>query len=233
MKVHKLKGKKVNRIFIEMDELCARFKHAEAHESLKEKINVENLSLSSDVKKYYYYLGKTSLIGLNRVEESQKYLYFSLDQIDDDSQFIDALSINMLGVSYFLSSNYEKAEEYFLKSVELLGTIIDFKKEHIEESLNIYFNVAKFYSGIKKYKEAIDYCDISLKISKLEKINTHLDKLYFEKAYNLAELGEKKAAEKTFMYALSFSDFYNNVLLSNLIKKEVKNFGLQAASMFE
>ena len=69
------------------------------------------------------------------------------------------LSINCIGVIYGQLNNYEKALEYFLKSLEINEEIGN--KKGISYSLG---NIGILYRRLKKYDKAIEYLLESLKI---------------------------------------------------------------------
>ena len=67
-------------IFNQVKQLCATYRHKEAHDVLVKEIDIKLLEKSEERKKYYYYLGLTELIANKNFKDA--YYYFNLVLVD-------------------------------------------------------------------------------------------------------------------------------------------------------
>jgi hypothetical protein len=55
----------------------------------------------------------------------------------------------------------------------------------------------------------------------------YLDFLTYEKAFNLMKLGKKEESIRFYLHALAFADFNDNQVIVDIIRKDVKDFGIE------
>ena len=127
-----------------------------------------------------------------------------------------------------MESEHEKALTYFEKSLILLDGFLEQTDSSIEngEVLKVYFTSAKFYSEIGSYNKALSLCELSIALQKKLNMNYELDRLYYEKAFNLIQLGERKGGKEYYYYASVLSKLSDNDVLSKVIKKDMATFDL-------
>lgn len=225
---------KVQNTFNEIEELCSIFRYKEAYELIQENKNLALAKNNLVLKKYYYYLSKLQIILFDNTNETVFNLVFSLHlESKEEDEFVNALILNMLALACFKKGDNVRAEIYFKASIDRTQSIKNFSQNNIEESLNLYYNVAKFYSSIGRYSDAIYYCSIALKISKIENIHKYVDRLLYEKGYNLAMEGNLTGAEKSLMQAWTFSEYHNNDTLTEIIKEAIVEFDLKLKYLFD
>lgn len=101
------------------------------------------------------------------------------------------------------------------------------------EIIKIYYNTTKFHSSVKEYQKAIELCSLGIALQKQQNMNFELDKLYYEKGFNLYKLGRKKEAEEFYYYAAALAKMYNHDLILEVIKKNMKEFDLKVYTYWE
>ena len=104
------------------------------------------------------------------------------------------IATNGVGIAYVLDSEIDKAKTYYEKALNQLEELIENFGE-IRDSLDIttiYFNSAKFYSQIENYQKAVELCNLGITLQQMNHTNFELDRLFYEKAYNLAKWEEQK-----------------------------------------
>ena len=182
-------------IFNQVKQLCATYKHKEAQDLLVKEIDVKKLEKVYEIKKYYYYLGLTELIGNKSFTDAHYYFNLVLsDKSEKTIDLIDVLATNGVGIAYVLDSEIDKAKTYYEKALNQLEELIENFGE-IRDSLDIttiYFNSAKFYSQIENYQKAVELCNLGITLQQMNHTNFELDRLFYEKAYNLAKWEEQK-----------------------------------------
>lgn len=216
-------------VFEQVRLLRSQFKDKEAHELLKEKMNIGELHTAYDYKHYYYYIGITSLIGNTNFSDALYNFDMALSvENEPNIDFLNILATNGIGLTYFMQEEQDKALTYFEKSLsqleDYLNRTVSFK-ENIE-IMKIYFTTAKFYSAIGEYSRALYLCNQGIMLQKEEHTNYDLDRLYYEKAFNLFQLGNSKKAEKYYYCAGSLADMSGNTILSAVIKKDMTDFNM-------
>ncbi|WP_157456957.1 helix-turn-helix transcriptional regulator [Carnobacterium maltaromaticum] len=214
-------------IFNQVKQLCATYRHKEAHDVLVKEIDIKLLEKSEERKKYYYYLGLTELIANNNFKDA--YYYFNLvlvDKSDLNVSLIDVLATNGIGIAYVLESELEKALTYYEKALNQLEKLIENLGEILDSAdiTTVYFNSAKFYSQIENYEKAVDLCNLGITIQQMNHTNSELDRLFYEKAFNLVKIGEMKEAEKFYFHAASVASLNGNDVVVKAIKMDMKEF---------
>ncbi|MDW5524973.1 helix-turn-helix transcriptional regulator [Carnobacterium maltaromaticum] len=214
-------------IFNQVKQLCATYRHKEAHDVLVKEIDIKLLEKSEERKKYYYYLGLTELIANKNFKDA--YYYFNLvlvDKSDLNVSLIDVLATNGIGIAYVLESELEKALTYYEKALNQLEKLIENFGEILDSAdiTTVYFNSAKFYSQIENYGKAVDLCNLGITIQQMNHTNSELDRLFYEKAFNLVKIGEMKEAEKFYFHAASVASLNGNDVVVKAIKMDMKEF---------
>lgn len=214
-------------IFNQVKQLCATYRHKEAHDVLVKEIDIKLLEKNEERKKYYYYLGLTELIANKNFKDA--YYYFNLvlvDKSDLNVSLIDVLATNGIGIAYVLESELEKALTYYEKALNQLEKLIENFGEILDSAdiTTVYFNSAKFYSQIENYEKAVDLCNLGITIQQMNHTNSELDRLFYEKAFNLVKIGEMKEAEKFYFHAASVASLNGNDVVVKAIKMDMKEF---------
>ncbi|WP_317912506.1 helix-turn-helix transcriptional regulator [Carnobacterium maltaromaticum] len=214
-------------IFNQVKQLCATYKHKEAHDLLVKEIDIKKLEKIYEIKKYHYYLGLTELIANKNVTEAHYYFNLVLsDKSETNVELIDVLATNGVGIAYVLNSDLDKALTYYEKALSQLEELIENLGE-IRDSVDItsvYFNCAKFYSQIEDYEKAVDLCSLGIALQQMNHTNFELDRLFYEKAFNLAKLGKMKEAEEFYFHAASVARLNKNSIVIEAIRMDMKEF---------
>lgn len=227
---------KNTKIFNELRILCSEIKYKEAFELLNNKIDYNQLEDSLELRKYYYYKGITSLLAYQNFSDAHYNFHLSLSSDEKrELDFFDVLSTNGIAMTYFLDSETDKARTYFDKALLQLNQLMDYLNLNQEslEIIKIYYNTAKFHSSVKEYQKAIELCSLGIALQKQQNMNFELDKLYYEKGFNLYKLGRKKEAEEYYYYAAALAKMDNHDLILEVIKKNMKEFDLKVYTYWE
>jgi transcriptional regulator with XRE-family HTH domain len=173
--------KKVMNLLAQVEKLCNKLKHKEAHALLEEiKINISNFKNKELEVRWLYFMGITNLLGFNNTTDSLFYLYRA-DELGDANSIYAILSVNSLGIAYEMVDEFDKAQVYYEKSIDML------KKMTVEvpiEATKIFFNTAKFYSLIKKYETAYKLACEGMTLNRKYQSLYMLDILAYEAAFN-------------------------------------------------
>ncbi|MGX7417900.1 helix-turn-helix domain-containing protein [Carnobacterium gallinarum] len=222
-------------VFNQVKQLCATYKHIEAKELLLNEIDFKKIESAYEIKKYYYYLGLTELIGSENFVDAHYYFNLVLsDKTEKKLDLIDVLATNGVGIAYVLTSEYDKAHTYYEKSLKQLEELVGNLKEigDSNDVMSIYFNSAKFYSQIENYEKAIELCSQGILLQQMNHTSFELDRLFYEKAFNLVKLGKKSEAEEFYFHAATFAILNKNTIVIESIKKNVEAFNLQTYNYF-
>ncbi|WP_157456404.1 helix-turn-helix transcriptional regulator [Carnobacterium maltaromaticum] len=224
-----------NKVFKEVRELCSKALHGEAHELLKSGIDFDKLETIYDIKLFYYYMGITSLMGVETPSDAIYYFNQVLSsEADKSHDFLDVSATNGIGIAYYNQNENEKALTYFERSLEQLDelfTLID-TINNSPEIAKMYYNSAKFYSEIGEYNKAVNLSNLGIELLKKEGLTYYLDVLLYEKAFNLMELGKKTDSEKNYLHAMVTADSKGNNSLMDTIKSDVEKYGIQAYNYY-
>lgn len=216
-------------IFNQVKQLCATYKHKEAHDLLVKEIDIKKLEKSYEIKKYHYYLGLTELIAYKNFTDAHYYFNLVLsDKSETNIELIDILATNGVGIAYVLNSDLDKALTYYEKALNQLEELIENLGE-IRDSVDItsvYFNSAKFYSQIENFEKAVDLCNLGIALQQMNHTNFELDRLFYEKAFNLAKLGKMEEAEEFYFHAASVAILNENSIVSEAIRTDMNEFNL-------
>lgn len=215
-------------IYRDVDKLITRFKVKEAYELLMKRVKPEMLNNNLEVKYYYYYLSRTLLLGFHKNDEALKCLMEVEERInwEEEDYLIDLLIENTIGIALALKNNKKEAKKYFDISIEKILSCKILPEEKYNEAILILYNSAKFYSSLKQNSYAIDLCILAVSIAKGLVTFKHLDKVYYEMAFNYAEIGKKEKAANLYIYAYTFSNLNNNSLAKKVIREDAKKFGI-------
>ncbi|WP_010053561.1 helix-turn-helix domain-containing protein [Carnobacterium maltaromaticum] len=225
-----------SRIFNKVKQLCAAYQHEVAYTLLKNEIDIKKVETAYERKKYYYYLGLTTLAGHHNFIDAHYYFNLVLsDKSDSKLDLIDVLATNGIGIAYELEDELDKALTYYEKSLVQLDELIEDLGE-INDSAEItiiYFNSAKFYSHIGNYEKAVNLCTLGITLQQMKHTNYELDRLYYEKAFNLAKLDRIEEATEFYFHAASFAKLTENKIISEAIKKNMREFKLEGYCYWE
>lgn len=219
-------------IFEQVRLLRSQFKDAEARDLLVKNINKDQLKSAFELKNYYYYFGITSLIGYEKYSDAHYNFDLALS-VDTGQQldFLDILATNGIGLTYFMTEEKEKALTYFEKSLIQLDdfmnqslSLLSFK-DNIE-IMKLYYTTAKFYSEIGEYKKALNLCDLGIMLQKSYHVNYDLERLYYEKGFNLVKLGDLKKAGEFYGLAAALAKMDENELVLEVIRENMNKFNL-------
>ncbi|MEG1045213.1 helix-turn-helix transcriptional regulator [Carnobacterium sp.] len=221
-------------IFEQVRLLRSQFKDAEARDLLVKNINKDQLTTAFELKNYYYYLGITSLIGYEKYSDAHYNFDLALS-VDTGQQldFLDILATNGIGLTYFMieEEEKEKALTYFEKSLTQLddfmnqsSSLLSFKDNL--EIMKLYYTTAKFYSEIGEYKKALNLCDLGIILQKSYHVNYDLERLYYEKGFNLVKLGDLKKARDFYGLAAALAKMDENELVLEIIRENMNKFDL-------
>lgn len=217
-------------IFKQVQKYCETENYKEAYKILKEQIDFTKLESVYELKQYYYYVGITSLLGYQHFSDAHYNLNLALSSDSGrNSDFFDVMATNGIGIAYDMISDKEKAQTYFEKTLILLDEVLfTVKSIHNRfEIVKIYFNIAKFYSSIEDYQQAIDLSELGIRLLEEEKAVFYLDYLFYEKSLNLFKLGHKEKATENYFYAAALAKISKNTELQSTIKKDMEEFSIE------
>lgn len=215
-------------VFEQVRLLRSQFKDKEAYELLKEKMNVNELETTYDLKHYYYYIGITSLIGNTNFSEAIYNFNQAISAENEGSEFLDILTTNGIGLTYFMQEEQDKALTYFEKSLTQLDDFMNHSlsfKEHIE-IMKIYYTTAKFYAEIGEYEKSLNLCNLGIMLQKSHQVNYDLERLYYEKAFNLSRLGRLVEAGECYVFAAALAKMDENEFVLDVVREDMKTFNL-------
>ncbi|MFK4567619.1 helix-turn-helix domain-containing protein [Enterococcus sp. UD-01] len=210
--------KKVMNLLTQVEKLCNKLKHKEAYALLEEiKINISDFKNKELEVRWLYFMGITNLLGFNNTTDSLFYLYRA-DELGDANSIYAILSVNSLGIAYEMVDEFDKAQVYYEKSIDML------KKMTIEipiEATKIFFNTAKFYSLIKKYETAYKLACEGMALNRKYQSLYMLDILAYEAAFNeFMQSSDLSAPDYT--SAKVFAAFNDNQQLLSVIANDEK-----------
>ncbi|MCO6018590.1 hypothetical protein CKN86_00635 [Carnobacterium divergens] len=203
--------------------LCERFEYLKAYHILIEGIDTLEVIDISEKKRYLHQLGITLLLGKNEIDRSIPIFEEALNLgYDKKSIFVDALTVNSLGIAYYLKGEIESAKPYFDESLSALETLELIDAEDMNKTMLTLYNTAKFYSGVSNYKKAILICKTGIDIAVSENRMAHLEKLYYEKAFNHRELGNIDIAVLEFKRAYMIADIRQSEIIKQAAKEKLE-----------
>ncbi|CCO10563.1 helix-turn-helix family protein [Carnobacterium maltaromaticum LMA28] len=186
-------GKSANhtQIYQKIRDLCRIQKHQEAYDLITTTIQLDQLETNSDIKRYYYYLGITGVIGYGKISDGIYYFNQALSKKENEQiDYLDISALNGLAIAYDIKNEDDKALNYYQQSLtklEALPLLIESIKDKIEIA-KVYYNTAKFYSKIEDYSQAIELCTSGIKLLQNENLTYYLDYLFYEKGFNLLKI---------------------------------------------
>lgn len=205
--------------------LCGKGKYSEAYQMIMDKIEFDKLETVYETKQYYYYLGITSLLGVDKYSDALYNFNLALfTETGKNLDIIDVLTTNAIGLAYDMNSEKEKAKTYFEKSLSQLDEILvhfDSLQDTIEIT-KVYYNTAKFYSKTEDFDKALNLIELGINMQKRQNTTYTLGHLMYEKGYCLSKLGEKAAAEKSYFCAAGLAELDEEAELLEAIKKSMK-----------
>lgn len=222
-------GKSANHahIYQKIRDLCRISKHKEAYDLILANIQLDQLETNFDIKRYYYYLGITAVIGYGRISDGIYYFNQALSKKENEQiDYLDISALNGLAIAYDIKNEDDKALNYYQQSftkLEDLPLLIESIKDKIEIA-KVYYNTAKFYSKIEDYSTAIGLCTEGIQLLRSQNLTYFLEYLFYEKGFNLLKLKKLNEAEKYYLYSLVLSDIHKNEYLLSVIINDVKRY---------
>lgn len=219
-----------DKLFNEVRELCSRALHRDAHELLTSTIDFDKLDTINEAKLYFYFMGITSLTGLNQPTDA---IYYFNQVLASESElshdFLNVSAMNGIGIAYHTQNENEKALTYFDKSLDRLAELLLVLEtiNNSPEVAKIYYNSAKYYSEIGEYNKAITICNLGIELLREEGLYYFLDFLVYEKAFNLMKLGKNEYSEKLYLNAVVLADLNKNKILMDIIKSDVIEYNIE------
>lgn len=219
---------KYREIFKQTSIMHDRFEQVNAFNHLIENVDIDNIP-NEFLKEYYYYLGASKLSGFNDTKKALYYFDLGLKCVKEKSNlFFHALLVNMMGIVYFKNDELRNAKECFDRSLQMLAEIEDWSISNYDKTLLIHFNTAKFYSEINEFERVVDICNQAIKLAFEENLMFHLEKIYYEKAFNLAKLERFESAEKSYTMSMLLAEAKENSLLIKIIKNDILKFKIKS-----
>ncbi|WP_413497046.1 helix-turn-helix domain-containing protein [Carnobacterium maltaromaticum] len=225
-------GKSANhtQIYQKIRDLCRIQKHQEAYDLITTTIQLDQLETNSDIKRYYYYLGITGVIGYGKISDGIYYFNQALSKKENEQiDYLDISALNGLAIAYDINNEDDKALNYYQQSLtklEGLPLLIESIKDKIEIA-KVYYNTAKFYSKIEDYYKAVELCTLGIKILRNQNLTYYLDYLLYEKGFNLMHIKKIDEAEKYYLYALILADIHKNQHILDVITNDVKLYRIK------
>lgn len=215
-------------LFLKTREFLRKQDYVELKKSLVKIKNLEDLT-TFEVKEYRYLMGMVALYGEKEYDEA---LYQFNVGLQEDSKkmirMIEPLTINGIGLAYFLKNEVEKAAIYIKNAVNQLDEMMSggFQKVDLKDSVLIYSTAAAYYSYTKDYAKAASLykkaSDLQKKISEFFGV----DIIYYERGVNFAKMGDFTQAKKMLFIGLGIADMNTNKLLIDQILDAAKEFDL-------
>lgn len=214
--------KKLTLNFNQLQWLCGNHKHQEAYALLMAEIAEDQLITIYFQKKYYYYLGLTQVIHLGKPDEGIFNFSRTLNTENEakTETIEDVLALNGLGIAYTFKGEMDKAEFYFMKSLEHMKKFETEVLSEQKEMGKVAFNTAKHYSDKKEYKKAVDLCLEAIAVLVQLDSRYHLAALYFLLGYNLFELGNLTDSSKNYFIAKGLAYVDNNQHVLDAVDEE-------------
>lgn len=213
-------------IFEEVDVLCRIFEQNRAYEFLLNKTDVDFVP-KKWLKKYFYFLGSLEIISELNPKRAKYFLNLGIIEENEKNSVYHAMLTNFMGIACLMENDIVTAKTSFEDSLEILDELTGLEFEELEKILLILYNCAKFYSELENFDRAIELCNRGINIAKSKGILSHLEKLYYEKGYNLAIQKRKDSAEKNYSSAYSVAKIRNNVAVIEVIKSDMLKFDLE------
>lgn len=210
-----------------VDELVTKMNHCEAYKYLTTNIPKEEAEEleANDKRKYCYYLGYLLTLVEKDYENANFYLGRANTILPGKEDMMEVLIKSAQGIMYAEQNDLIKAERYFELAVEGLNEID--KEKEWDKAVKIYFNAAKLYSDLKKYKMAIELSRAGLDIL-ISKGSLYMyDLLNYELGYNIHyNGGDKKIVTQHFFISMAEATVNKNKELISKLKKNAKEFDL-------
>lgn len=216
-------------LFYKVKEFFQQMKYKEAKELLLKKIKLKDLRESTEIKEYHYYMGMASLMSDENFSDAHYHFNLSMQaSTNKNVDILDSLTTNGIAVAYFTAGELDKSKYYFEKSLAQLEEIrkSDVQFSDVAESIQIYYNAAKYYSAVRSYAKAIELCSIGIKLKKAEGSIHGLEFLLYEKGINLCKQGKLEDASYTFYLAVALCELNGDKDLIKTIKKDSDEYKL-------
>ncbi|WP_317914368.1 helix-turn-helix transcriptional regulator [Carnobacterium maltaromaticum] len=211
-------------------ELLRKQDYVELKKVLKTTINPNDLT-TSEIKEYRYLKGMIALYGEKKFNEALYQFNVGLQEGNNKKTWmIETLTINGIGMTYFLNNEVEKSTIYIKKAVDQLDEMASGSLQlgDLNEGALIYSTTASYYSYMKDYKKANSLYMKAINLQKRVIELFGLDKIYYERGVNLAKMGDLKQAEKLFFIGLGIAEINENKVLIDELLEAAKHFGFKS-----
>lgn len=215
-------------LFLETRDLLQKKDYLELKKSLLKIKNPDNLT-TFEVKEYRYLIGMVALYGEKNYDEALYQFNLVLQEgSKQTTRIIETLTINGIGMAYFLNNGVEKASIYIKNSVSQMDAMMNGNLQQVDlnDSVQIYSNAAAYYSYMKDYAKANSLYNKAIFLQKNEIKLFGIDTIYYERGVNFAKMGDFAQAKKMFFIGLGLAEINTNKLLINQIFQAVKEFEL-------
>lgn len=224
-----LPSKNVKReLFLETRELLRKQDYVELKKALMKIKNPDDLT-TIEAQEYRYLMGMVALYLEKDYDEALYQFNVGLHEgSKQTTRMIVTLTLNGIGMAYFLNNEVEKATIYIKNAVSQLDEMMseNLKQVNLNDSVQIYSTAAMYYSCMKDYAKATSLYN---KVSFLQKKETKLygvDTIYYERGINFAKVGALSQAKKMFFIGLGLAEMNTNKVLINQILDAAKEFKL-------
>lgn len=208
--------KNLSLLLNQVEDLCNALEYKKAHDLLTAStISVHDFKNKELEIRWLYFMGTTSLIGLNDTTGSLFYFHRA-SELGTANSIYTTLSVNSLGIFYEMAGELDKAKIYYEQSMTMLAEMtVDIPIE----ATKIYFNTAKFYSSIQEFELAYQIARQGLELNKVYQSLYMLDLLAYEEAYNNF-MKSKELNSPDFTKAKIFAEFNNNENILSVIAND-------------
>lgn len=219
---------------IELFQVAKEFLRKQDYVELKKVVTKTikpNELTTNEVKEYRYFAGMVALYGEKNFNEALYQFNVGLHEgYNNKTRMIETLTLNGIGMAYFLNKEVEKAEIYIKKAVSQLDEMTsgNLQLGDLNEGVLIYSTTASYYSYMKDYKKANNLYMKAINLQKRVSVLFGVDKIYYERGVNLAKMGDLTQAKKMFFIGLGIAEMNANNLLIDEILEAAKSFGFES-----
>lgn len=223
----------VEKILGKVSKLTAIGEHEKAYYELVNCIKVKDIKKNSLTKKYYYYLGITSFLGLGDIKKAESIFNNLLNEFSMGGDVEDILIFVGMGIIKIENNKIYEARELFDKCVFLLRDETLFVENNIKEILKIYYNIAKFYARIFEYGTALNLCNEGIDWANKLDSSYHYAYLLYEKGYVLRKIERYKEGDKFYNLALMYTITHKHDLLQKTILEDAEEYGIKLVDILD
>lgn len=215
-------------LFLETRELLRKKDYEELKKVLMKIKNPDDLT-TFEVKEYRYLMGVVALYEEENYEEALYQFNVGLQEGSKQmTHIIETLTLNGIGMAYFLNNEVEKSNIYITNAVSQLDEMMseNIQQVDLNDSVQIYSTAAMYYSDMKDYTKANNLYKKANDLQKKEILLFGVDTIYYKRGVNFVKMGNFAQAEKMFFIALGIAEMNINKILINQILNAAKEFKL-------